>query len=97
MSIASLTFVKLGLYFSFIFLKNKSLFSSERVRYNSVISLATAIPKAAPLFEIKSSHKDKIVSKSFFLITFFLKSFSPASAMEEMICLKLNIGNDYHK
>ena len=55
------------------------------------------MPKAAPLFEIKSSHKDKIVSKSFFLITFFLKSFSPASAIEEMICLKLNIGNDYHK
>ena len=63
----------------------------------AVISLATAIPKAAPLFEIKSSHKDKIVSKSFFFITFLLKSFSPASAMDEIICLKLNIGNDYHK
>ena len=43
--------------------------------YSSVISLATVMPNAAPLCEIKSSHKDTIDSKSFFLIFLILKSF----------------------
>ena len=56
-----------------------------------MISLATVIPKAAPLFEIKSSQSDNIESKSFFLISFLLNNCLPASAIEEIICLKLNM------
>ena len=59
--------------------------------YKSVISLATVIPNAAPLFEIKSSHKEIIDSKSFFLTTLFLNNFWPTSAIEEIISFKLNI------
>jgi len=44
-----------------------NLFSGESVWYKSVISLATVIPKAAPLLDNKSSHRLIIVSKSFFL------------------------------
>ena len=52
------------------------------------------MPKAAPLCEIKSSHKVKIESMSFFLICPLLKSFCPASAIDEIICLKLKSKQD---
>ena len=58
--------MKFALYFSLIFLKNDNLLSSDSDWYNSVISLATVIPNAAPLCEIKSSHKDMMDSTSFF-------------------------------
>ena len=63
---ASLTFVCVGLYFSFIFLKKFNLFSSDKSWYKFVMSLATVMPNTAPLFDSKSSHNDKIEPKSFF-------------------------------
>jgi len=59
------------------------------------MSLATVIPNAAPLLEIRSSHNEIIDSKSFFLTTLFLNNFCPTSAIYEIISFKLNIKNIY--